>query len=142
MQRPVSRYGVLVLALVPTFAFLGGSAAGATRPSLTVKAPASVINEAKWSVTVSGFSGPYKNVMVSKEKGEIACPKPEAAFNKRSQVIAKQHKFNVTFPEEQITDSPPQTFTLCAYLYSGSKYIVKVSHYQIVPNQSESTPES
>ena len=141
MQRPISRYGVFVLALVPSLAFLGGSAAGATKPSLTVKAPASVVNEAKWSVTVSGFSGPYKNVMVAKEKGEVTCRKPEAAFNKRSEAIAKQHKFKVTFPEEQITENPPQTFTLCAYLYTGgSKYIVKVSHYQIVPNKSESGP--
>jgi hypothetical protein len=127
---------------VPTFAFLGGSAAGATRPSLTVKAPASVMNEARWSITVSGFSGPYNNVMVAKEKGEVACRTPGAAFSKRSQGIAKQHKFSVTFPAEQTTGNPPQTFTLCAYLFSGSKYIVKASHYQILPSPSESASES
>jgi hypothetical protein len=137
MNRPISRYGVFGSALVVGLAVLGGSAAGATKPSLSINAPTSVENEASWSVTVSGFSGPYKNVMVAKEKGVVACPKIGNTFNKKSQAVKKEHKFKVTFSELQITGEPPQTFTMCTYLYTGSKYIVKTSHYHIVPNASE-----
>jgi hypothetical protein len=140
MRRPIS-LGVFASATAIALALLAASAAGATKPSLTVTAPATVVNEVRWSAVVSGFSGPYKNVMLADEKGVVACRKPEAAFNKQSKPVAKQHRFKVTFSREQITGNPPQTFTLCAYLYSGSKYIVKVSHYQIVPNKSESGSE-
>jgi hypothetical protein len=114
----------------------GRGGARATKPSFTVKAPTSVENEASWSATVSGFSGSYKNVMVAKERGVVPCPKIENTFSKKSKSVAKEHKFKLTFHELQITE-PPQTFTMCTYLYSGSKYVVKTSHYQIVPNASE-----
>jgi hypothetical protein len=140
MRRPIS-LRVFAFALVFMLASVGSSVAGATKPSLTVRAPTSVVNEAPWSVVVSGFSGPYSFVMVAKERGEVTCRKPEAAYNKKSRVIAKQHKFKVTFSELQITGNPPQIFTMCTYLYRGSKYVVKVSHYQIVPTKAERESE-
>ena len=138
MRRPIARCGVFGSALVAGLALLGGSAAGAGKASFTVKAPASVVNEAAYTVTVSGFSGPYRNVMVAKEKGLVSCPAVAKNMQpKTTKSVAKEHKFSLAFHEEQFTGHPPQTFTMCAYLFSGSKYIVKVSHYQIVPDASE-----
>ena len=138
MEGPIVRCGLFGSTLVAVLALLSGSAVGARNASFTVKAPASVVNEAAYTVTVSGFSGPYRNVMVAKEKGLVSCP--AVAKNtqpKQTKSVPTEHKFSLTFHELQITGHPPQTFTTCAYLFSGSKYIVKISHYQIVPDASE-----
>jgi hypothetical protein len=137
MQRSISRYSVFATAVVLILAVFAAGAAAAGKPSITVKGPASVVNFTRWTVTVSGFSGPYKYAMVAEEKGEVACRKPESASNKQTKPVKKEHKFKLTFSSEQGTGKPPQIFTRCVYLFSGAKYIVKVSHYQLVPNKEE-----
>jgi hypothetical protein len=87
---------------------------------------------------VSGFSGPYRNVMVAKEKGLVSCAAvAKNALPKQTKSVAKEHRFSLVFDELQITGHPRQTSTRCVYLFSGSKYIVKVSHFQIVPTAAE-----
>lgn len=123
---------VLVLTLAPVGPGLAQAAAKKPKASLTVKAPASVINESRWNVSASGYSGQYNRLMVSSEKGIARCTTPERSFNKKTKGIAKSHKFNVTFSLELIVE-PPQTRTLCVFLYGGSggKFIVKESRFQI-----------
>ena len=139
MRRPNWRYGALasVLVLMPAFvgeADVAGAKGKTQKPSLTISAPASVRNEAPWSASASGYSGQYNALTTSQEKGTVACPKnPETAFNKKTQHIAKYHKYKVKFSFLQIVQEP-QIRTLCVFLYKAgtpARYILKTTHYQI-----------
>jgi hypothetical protein len=123
---------VLVLMIAPVGPGLAQAAPKKPKASLTVKAPASVLNESLWNVSASGYSGPYNTLTVSTEMGVARCTTPERSFNKLTKRIAKNHKFNVTFTDE-LTVKPPQTRTLCVFLYAGSgnRFIVKESRFQI-----------
>lgn len=139
MRRPNWRNCAFASVLVLILAFVGeanvAGASGTTqKPSLTISAPASVANEAPWSASASGYSGQYNTVTTSQEKGTVGCPKnPETAFNKKTQHIAKDHKYKIKFSFLQIVEEP-QIRTLCVFLYkagSPHKYILKTTHYQI-----------
>lgn len=136
MAGSIVRHSAVAFVLVLMFALVGaGNVAGATsknqKPSLTVSAPGSVTNESPWTVSASGYSGQYNTVTESNEKGTSPCPKPGNAFNKKTQRVAKHHKFKVKFSNLQIVEEP-QTRTLCVFLYGvGSKYLVKEMRYQI-----------